>query len=227
MTTVSNDIDQTNGRIGNTINKRFAPSGSILEDLLEFMMDVAPDALPETEIDNLGQLFGDLEYLDNRQMNEARHFTRKSTTIARSRARKWYQKNKGRVKKLQARLKTKAAKKKKEIMSKSDRTPIKKRKKRKYPGTKNHINAAIDRKIERGARNIVEKMLEPHRYRVIRRFTINENIDASLNELIEHYGNETWVLEKRNGKRYRFEVNNGVLAPYIKLEYLIETEDFI
>lgn len=227
MTTTTDNIANTNTRIGNTTVKRFAPSGSILEDMLDFMMDVAPDVLPETEVEDLIIILGDLEYLENRQMNEARHFTRKSTSIARSRARKWYQKNKGRVKQLQARLKTKAAKKKKEIMAKSDRTPIKKKKKKKYPGTKNHIHAAIDRKIERGARNIVEKMLEPHRYRVIRRFTINENIDASLNELIEHSGNETWVLEKRNGKRYRFEVNNGVLAPYIKLEYLIETEDFI
>jgi hypothetical protein len=165
---------------------------------------------------------------NRREINEALHFTKKSTSIARSTARKFCKKNRGRILKMADKLrKNKAAQKRKEIMSKSQRSGEKKKKKKKYPGTKDHVNDAVDKKIKDGARQIVENWFSPHHYRVIKSFTLDKTVTASLNEKIEHYGNDSWILEKRDGRRFRFEVNQAVIKPYIKLTALINSGDFM
>jgi hypothetical protein len=157
-------------------------------------------------------------------MNEEKHFAQKSSSGDRARARRFYKSRKAKIKAMQKRLKdNKAAEKRKEIMAKSQRTGEKKRKKRKY-NTKNHIS---DSRLKKGAQAVVNKWFSPTPYRVIKSFSINSDIDAVLNEKMDFYGNESWVLTKRNGKKYRLEINKGVLAQFIKHEALIETEDFI
>ena len=85
------DVQNTENPFTRPAKRNVAPSGSnVLEDMFDFMLDVSPDALPDTEIDPLIQLLGDLEYLDKRQINESLHFAKKSSTGARSIARKWF-----------------------------------------------------------------------------------------------------------------------------------------
>ena len=139
--TTSNNISNTSKRIGDKMVRRFvAPSGGdVQEVILDFLLDIDTDVLSVSDMKMLETLFDDLEYLHNVELNEALHRAKKSTTIARAIARRWYKKNRARVKKLQARIKkSKGLQKKKEIMAKSDRT-LTKKKKKKY-NTQHHMN---------------------------------------------------------------------------------------
>jgi len=223
---VTTDVEQSAKKIFDKPVKRVAPSASnVLEDMFNFVLDVDPDALPSTEIDNLYQLMGDLEYLDKVSLNEERHFTHKSSTVARTIARKFYKKNVPRIKAMQAKIrKSKSAKKKKEIMAKSDRTPVTKKKKRKYPGTKNHtIN---EKKLRAGVKASVEKLFEPVKYRVIREFMVADGPDACLYELI-HYKFGIWTLIKRDGQKILFKIDENEIKDFIKLENEVTVENLL
>jgi hypothetical protein len=200
------------------VKRNVAPSASnVLEDVFDFILDTAPDAFPSTEIDNLYQLMGDLTALDKIEMNEARHFTHKSTSIARTIARKFYKANAPRIKAMQAKLrKNKAAGKKKEIMSKSDRAPVTKKKKKKYPGTKSHsIN---EKKLRAGCKAAVEKLFAPKKFRVIKPFTLSDGkIDAALYEQIL-YKFGCYTLIKRSGEKMLFKCEKEDIKDFIKLE---------
>jgi len=127
MTTTTGDVAQTQKKIS-MAKRNVAPSGgSVQEAMLDFLVDIDTDFLSLADIETLETLFDDLECLNNIAINEALHFSKKSTTGARITARKWYKQNKGRVQKLQSRLKkSKGIQKKKEIMAKSGRTLTKK-----------------------------------------------------------------------------------------------------
>lgn len=230
MTILSTDTEKTLNPFTRPVKRDTAPSGSnVLEDLFNFILDTPLELIPETQIDPLIQLMGDLQAIDKIEMNEARHFTHKSSSIARTIARKFYKANAPRIKAAQSKLKkSKAAKKKKEIMAKSDRTPIKKHKKKKYNTKKHTINERINRSIEKGVKETVAKWFAPTPYRVIKTFQITEDLDAVLNERVEHIANNTWRLTKRNGERFKFEVeNNHIIKQCIKHEALIEIGDFL
>ena len=127
------DVAKTTNKIGSVSKRNPVPSAaSVSEDILDFMLDIVPELYPDDGSAKLMQFIDDLKYFEEHDLSEALHRAKKSTTISRIVARRWYSKNKGRVRKLQKRLKTNAAKKKAEIMAKSQRTPVKKRKKRKY-----------------------------------------------------------------------------------------------
>ena len=213
------DVQNTENPFTRPAKRNVAPSAAnVLEDMFDFMLDVSPDALPSKEIDNLYQLLGDLEYLDKRQINESLHFAKKSSTGARSIARKWYSANRGRVAKLQMNLKkSKGLQKKKEIRAKSGVT-LTKKKNRKY-NTKNHVNEygfaeyikenkigenldMSDFKFKQAIRKRVDEMFESKRYRVVQEFTIGE-AEALLNESFEYFAG-TWRLKKHNGEVWKF-----------------------
>ena len=116
----TSDIANTSTRVGDTV-KRVAPSGSdvaqsntVVESMLDFFLDVDVDVLESADLNALNTLFNDLDFITQVGMNESLHFTKKSTTGARSTSRKWYKANSARVKKLQDKIKkSKALKKKK------------------------------------------------------------------------------------------------------------------
>ena len=221
---VSTDVELSAKKISNKPVKRVAPSASnVLEDMFNFILDTSPDALPDVEIDPLIQLLGDLEALDKIELNEARHFTHKSTSAARTIARKFYKKNKPKIKAMQSKLKkSKAAAKKKQTMAKSDRTPIKKRKKKKY-NTAHHVNEA---KLHAGCKSAVEKIFEPQKFRVIREFQIAEGIDACVwDQLHKKFG--VWTLIKKSGQKILFKIDEKEVSDFIKLESEVTVEDLL
>ena len=216
--TITTDIENLDQKISKPV-KRVAPSASdISEDMFDFILDVSPESIPETEIDNLYQLLGDLEYLHTVELNEGLHFAKKSTTGARIVGRKWYQKNRGRVKKLQMRLKkSKGLQQKKSVLSKSGRTLTKKEKKKYHTAgntnennfarflKENHIGENLDMsdfKFKQAIRKRVDEMFEPDRHKVVQEFTIGET-EALLNESFEYFAG-TWRLKKHNGEVWKF-----------------------
>ena len=240
MTIISTNISPTSARLGMT--KRIAPSATnVFDDLLEFFCDVDPDVIPEPEKDQLIELLDDFEYLDKQQINEvlneitepvnannwvditegklkARH----SSTPEKVRARRWYRDNKARVKSLALRLKKSKGKlKKKEIRKKSGRT-LSGREKREY-NTDGH--EAVNLTLKRGARQAVDKLFEHEQYRVKSSFTIGE-IDACLNEVIQHVSGNTFILCKRDGTRFQIEIDKKDIMPCLKKGDLT-TEDII
>ena len=73
----------------------------------------------------------------------------------------------------------------------------------------------------------MDRMFENTPYRVIRSFSIGE-ISACLNERVEHICGNTWRLLKRDGGRYKIEVeNNNYITPYLKHEDDVTVEDFL
>ena len=67
-----------------------------------------------------------------------------------------------------------------------------------------------------------------YHYRVVKGFTINDKtITARLNERIDHFGRDSYMLIKRDGRKFKFEVNKAVIAPFIKLSHLVNTGDFL
>jgi len=166
-------------------------------------------------------LFSDIEYLSKRSIKEALHYAKASHTPEKIAAHRWYIQNKGRVAKLQARLKrSKGLQKKKAIMAKSGRT-LTGKKKKKYR-TKNHtvneygfaahikenkigenISIPLDLKLKRNIRKDIDYLLTPGFYRVVQEFTIGE-VNVLLSERFEYYGSDTWSLFKHNGKVWNF-----------------------
>ena len=235
MTTVSSNIGNSHKRISDKPAKRVTPSaGDAQGELLEFFMDIDTDVLEYSDLDTLETLFDDLEWLHSKGLNEALHFSKASHTPEKIRSRVWYKKNRGRVKKLQMRLKkSKAAQKRKEIMSKSQRTGEKKRKKVKYntPGHVNEYGFAgyikenkigenlklnSDIKRKRQIRKSLDEMFKPDCYRVVQEFTIGET-EALLLETWEHAG-DTWRLFKHNGEVWRFTLDKKEIEEFITEE---------
>jgi hypothetical protein len=200
--------------------KRVPPSAANVHEIFDFLCSIGDiEVLGDTS--DLETLLNDLEYLDN--VSDSKLFHKKSSTVARAKSRRWYKANKARVKKLQQKIKiSKAAAAKKKIMAKSDRSPIKK-KQRKRNHTKSHVN---EKRLKRGAQKIVNSWFRPHEYKIIRPFTINENIDARINEDILHYGNDNYELIQKDGRRFKLEINRGVIGQFIKLKSLVTVDDF-
>jgi hypothetical protein len=204
---------------------RKAPSAtdaanSVHEEIFNFLLDCETDAF--TNPDDFADFLTDIEFISNTDLNEARHFAARSTSLDRTRARKFYKNNKPKIKAMQDKIKkSKGLQKKKEILAKSDRN-LKGKKKKKY-NTKNHVS---DARLKKGARMLVEQWFAPHSYRVIKTFTLNEQITARLNEEVLYYGNDSYELIKRDGRRFKIEIKPGVIRPYIKRGVLC-TEDII
>jgi hypothetical protein len=226
----TNDIATTSHKLTSNPFTRRSPSASgasndfdIMHEVFQFLLDIEnPSAFADS--DAFADFLTDLEYISTHKMNEERHFAKKSDVISRIRARKWYSQNSSRVKKKAAALKANKAKmKKKEIMAKSDRTGEKKKAKKKY-ATKKHVS---DERLKKGARLIVENWFTPHEYKIVRAFTINEKLDARIGEDILHYGNDTYKLLKKDGRRFKMEINRGFISQFIKLKSLCTVEDFI
>ena len=216
---VSTDVEKSDNPFTHPV-KRVTPSGGNAQgELFEFFIDIDTDVLEYSDLEALEVLFDDLEWLHSRELNEALHFAKKSSTGARSIARKWYSANRDRVAKLQMRLKkSKGLQAKKKVLAKSGRN-LKKKKKKKYPGTKSHVNEygfarflkenkigenlnMSDFKLKQAIRKRVDDLFESKRYRVVQEFTIGE-AEALLNESFEYFAG-TWRLKKHNGEVWKF-----------------------
>jgi hypothetical protein len=226
---VTAHVDKVNPKLtSNPWKRQPSPSATgasnafeIMHEVFDFLLDINPSALDVPE--DFGQFLSDLEYISNHEMNEEKHFAKKSDAISRIRARKFYKAKKAKILAMQKKLKdNKSKQKKKQIMKKSGRTLTGKTKK-KYPGTKKHVS---DARLKKGARLIVEKWFSPHSYRVIKSFTLNEKVTARLNEEILHWGNDTFEIIKRDGRHIKFEVPPGKIIPFLKMGALC-TEDII
>jgi hypothetical protein len=208
---------------------RKAPSATdaantVHEEIFNFLLNCEPDAFKSP--DDFSDFLTDIEFISNSDLNEERHFAKKSTSLDRTRARKFYKKNKPKIKAMQDKIKSsKGLQKKKEILAKSDRN-LKGKKKKKYNTAGHEKKHVSDARLKKGARLLVEKWFEPAHYRCIKTFTINEQITARLNEEVLYYGNDSYELVKRDGRRFKIEIKPGVIGPYIKRGVLC-TEDII
>lgn len=238
-------IAPTTSRIG-MVKRDISPSAArVFENVFDFLCDIEPDAFPESEIDSMCQLIDDLKYLDMTQMNEvlsdnndelepihANNWqeinegqlkAKASHTAEKIRARKWYKANKSRVKKMAMRLKKSKGLMKKKIRKKAGRT-LSGREKREYD-TDGH--EAVNLTLRRGSRAAVNKLFENKPYRVIKSFSF-DGIEAGLNEKIEYVCGTTWILSKRDGSRYKIEVeNNKEFTQFLKNEADVTLEDFV
>jgi hypothetical protein len=228
----TNAVAQTNPKLKqNPFRRQPAPSATgaanefdIMHEVFNFLLDIddpsafdAPDAFAD--------FLSDIEYISTHNLSESLHFAKKSDSISRIRARKFYSQNAARIKAKAKKLRdNKAAQKRKEIESKKGRTGEKKRKKKKYPGTKNHVN---EMRRKRGARDAVNNLFPITKYRVIRPFFVSEGIEASLYEKIEYEFGHYTLFKRNTGKKIKFDVPKHIIHNFIKLENLTKLEDII